>query len=144
MSHGCLVYCLHVLLCCYAFISKQFFCDSVACRVTCYCNACQFMCLLSLLLLVPFLLIRTWPWALVFFEMLLLETRLSISCQNVSVSGLNLCIWCCWCCRRRVFVVVTVDRVLTFVGEWHGVSQSDSSLLCRVRSYALVEDLLIG
>jgi hypothetical protein len=76
-----------------------------------------------------------------FFQMLLLETRLSISCQNVSASGLNLGIWCCWCCRHRFFVVVTVDRVLTFVGEGHGVSQSDSSLLCRVRSYARVEDL---
>ena len=73
--------------------------------------------------------------------MLLLETRLSISCQNGCVIGLNLCIWCCWCCRRRFFVVVTVDRVLTFVGEGHGVSQSDSSLLCRVRCYARVEDL---
>ena len=77
--------------------------------------------------------------------MLLLETRLSISFQNVSVGGLNLCIWCCWCrwcCRRRgFFVVVTVDRVLTFVADGYGVSESDSSLPCRVRVYARVEDL---
>ena len=47
-------------------------------------------------------------------QMLLLETRVSISFQNVSVGGLNLCIWCCWCCRcRRPFVFDTVDRVLT-------------------------------
>ena len=40
------------------------------------------------------------------------------------------------------FVVVTVDRVLTFVADGYGVSESDSSLPCRVRVYARVEDLL--
>ena len=128
-------------MCCCVTFSKQLFSDSFTCCVTCCSYACQFMCLLSLLLLVPFLLIRAWPWALAFFQMLLLETRLSISCQHVSVSGVNLGIGCCWCCRCRFFVVVTVDRVLTFVGEGHGVSQSDSSLLCQVRSYARLEDL---
>ena len=103
--------------------------------VTCCCHACQFMCLLSLLLLVPFFVnlgMALGSMASCFcLQMLLLETRLSISFQNVSVGGLNLCVWCCWCCRRRrFFVVVTVDRVLTFVVDGHGVSQSDSSLLC--------------
>ena len=73
--------------------------------------------------------------------MLLLKTRLSISFQTVCVSGLRICIWCCWCCCRRLFVVVTVDCILTFVGDRHGVFQSYSSLLCRDRVCARVEPL---
>ena len=77
-----------------------------------------------------------------FLHVLLLETRLSISFQNVG--GLNLCIWCCrCCCCRRVFVVVTVDRVLIFVGDGHGISQADSRLQCRKIMFARVVCLLV-
>ena len=92
-----------------------------------YCNACQFLCLLSLLLLVPSFVnlgMALRSSVSLLLHMLLLETRLSISFQNVTVAGLNICIWCCWCCcRHRLFVVVTVDgALLTFVGDEHGVS----------------------
>ena len=64
-------------------------------------------------------------------QVLLLETRLSISFQKVG--GLNFCSWCCWCCCcRRVFVVVTVDRVFIFVSDGHGMFQADSSSQCRI------------
>ncbi len=71
-----------------------------------YCNACLFLCLLSLLLLVPSFVNLGMALGFIAFcfclQMLLLETRLSISFQNVGVGGLNLCIWCCWCQRQRV------------------------------------------
>ena len=57
MSHGCLVYCLYGFMWCCVFTSDQLCCDSVSCCITLLsrflCNACQFLFLLSLLLLVP-------------------------------------------------------------------------------------------
>ena len=94
-----------------------------------YCNACQFLCLLSLLLLVPS-----------FVNLGMALGFIAFCCLTNVIVG-----WCCWCCcRPRFFVVVTVDYVVTFVGDRHGVFQSDSSLLCRDRVCARVEDLPFG
>ena len=62
--------------------------------------------------------------------MLLFDAGLSSSFQNVSVAGINLCVWCCWCCWcRRPVVVVTVDRVFIFVGNGRfKFAMSDKSL----------------
>ena len=115
-----------------------------------YFHACLFfLCLLSLFMLVPSFVNLGMALESVAFcfllHVLLLDTGLSNSFQNVSVGGLNLCLWCCWCCWcRRPVVVVTVDRVFIFVGDGHGISQADSSLQCRIRVCARVEALPFG
>ena len=78
----------------------------------------------------------------VFLQVLLLETRLSISFQDVG--GLNICIliWCCWCCRFFLFLV-SVNRVLIFVGDERCVFKGDSSLQCRIRVCARVVCLFV-
>ena len=47
----------------------------------------------------------------------MLGTRLSISFQYVSVDVRGCC--------HRLFVAVTVDCALIFVGDGHGISQAD-------------------
>ena len=109
----------------------------------------RFLCLLSLSMLVPSFVKLSMALDSVAFCFLLhvffFDTGLSSSFQNVSVAGLNLCVWCCWCCWcRRPVVVVTVDRVFIFVGDGHGISQADSSLQCWIIVCARVEDLPFG
>ena len=147
MSHGCLVFCLHGLMCCCVFhfraivlwqccmllhVVVMLVSLCVCCLCFCWCHFLSSMALGSMI-------------SCFCLQMLLLETRLSISFQNVSVGGLNLCLWCCWCCWcRRPVVVVTVDRVFIFVGDGHSISQADSSLQCRIRVCARVDDLPFG
>ena len=96
----------------------------------------RFLCLLSLSMLVPSFVKLSMALKSVAFcgcllHVFFFDTGLSSSFQNVSVAGLNLCVWCCWCCWcHRPVVFVTVDRVFIFVGDRHGTSQADSSLQC--------------
>ena len=104
------------------------------------CHACHVLCLWLLFMLVPSfvkLVMDLDSIASCFAQVLLFEMRLSISFSkfvlliSIFVFGV-------------VGVVVTVDCVFIFVGDGHVFSQAGSSLQCRMRVCARVEDLLCG